>query len=263
MKTQVLTFALTATLVASSAFAQVEPEHLDVEFGYSAGGTELEIEVGEVTATGVPIFEGTFEEFDSFFDAGNLTAEDPGFATAPDEGLDINVGDQIFLNVLDSSTSALFGGLGYVTRYNPLTDQLEAAGQISIIDNTAGTADLVLDGDSIVSGPTSQFIAEAEADLTGGVDEFDEHIVFDLLNDNAPPAAYGILVELQSNFAGTSLDEFELTSEPFWIILNNGIELEEFEEFAVRAFETAAIPEPGTFGLLAAGMAGVLLRRRR
>ena len=263
MKTHFFAFALLATFVATNVFAQ-EEEHSDVEFGYNdvSNPTELEVEAGEATATGVPIFEGEFEPFNG---PSDLSAEDPGFATSPDENLLINSGDQIFLNVLDASSDPLFGGLGYVTHYNFASKQLEASGRITVQGNSPTFPDVVLDGASFEPGGSlTQFVAAGETDsATGELAEFDRHIVFDIDDSTAQPGAYGILAQLQSNFDGTSVDQFELTSEPFWIILNNGLAEEDFENFAVAAFETAAIPEPGTFGLLAAGMSGVLLRRRR
>jgi len=119
MKTHFLGLALMIPLVATNVFAQ----HADIEFGYNdlLNPTELEIEVGETTATGVPFFEADFEVLDPIGAPGNFSSEDPGFATAPDEGLQINAGDQIFANILDGSSDALFGGLGYVTFYNPAT----------------------------------------------------------------------------------------------------------------------------------------------
>ena len=262
MKTHFFAFALLATFVATNAFAQ----HSDIEFGYDdlLNPTELEIEVGETTATGVPFFEAEFEALDPINDPTNFSAEDPGFATVADENLQINTDDQIFLNVLDASTDPLFGGLGYVTHYNFARGQLEAAGNVTIQGRSATFEDLVLDGASIESGSSLQFIVEGVTDpTTGEPADLDQHLIFDIDDSTAELGAYGFLVQLQSNFAGTSLDEFELTSDPFFIILNNGLSEEQFEEFAVPAFETAAIPEPGTFGLLAAGMSGVLLRRRR
>ena len=106
-------FALTfvTTLMATPVFAQ----HSDIEFGLDdlMSPAAIVIEVGETTATGIPFFEAEFE--------AGFTTEDPGFATAPDESLNVNAGDAIFARVLDSSSNALFGGLGYVTFYNPDT----------------------------------------------------------------------------------------------------------------------------------------------
>jgi hypothetical protein len=253
-----LFLSITAIICLSS---NLHAQHNDMIFGYDDPNNPTDFLLSPLTSTttgdGIILIPTNMEE-DIFVD-GEFSGDQPGFSTeAPGQGLIVNPGNSILLGALDASENSSFG-VGYVNFYNPATDELEPSGRIAFKDNTIGTPDLVLDGDLIESGVNSQFISQASS--TGFVHS---HIRWDLLDDaTAPLGAYGILVELQSNFAGTSLDEFELTSEPFWIILNNGIELEEFEEFAVRAFETAAIPEPGTFGLLAAGMAGVLLRRRR
>jgi hypothetical protein len=267
--------ALMVTSMSTIAFASEDDNHddgdvhvhSDVEFGYDSleNPTELEIEVGEATATGVPFFESSFVIEDSVGDPGNYTSDSPGFATAPTEEvpLVINAGDQIFANVLDSSVGALFGGKGFVTYYDPVEDSLSAAGRISVTGESPSFPTAFLNGDSVESGSTLQFVDVGPADPFGSP-SFDEHLVFDLLDDaTAAPGAYGLLLQLQSNFAGTDLSEFELISEPFWVILNHQMDEEDFENFAVPAFETAAIPEPGTASLLAMGAATALLRRRR
>ena len=253
-------FALTfvTTLMATPVFAQ----HSDIEFGLDdlMSPAAIEIEVGETTATGIPFFEGEFE--------AGFTTEDPGFATAPDESLNVNAGDAIFARVLDSSSNALFGGLGYVTFYNPDTDSLEAAtGQILLEDNADQTTDVLIDGTSL-SGDNPLFVALGQIDPNiGEVAAIDAHLDFTLVaGADAPVGAYGIAFELLGSLDGTSLDNFEVTSDPFFIILNNGLSEEQFEEFAVPAFAeagAAAVPEPGTLGLLAMGMSCVILRRSR
>ena len=250
-------FALTfvTTLMATPVFAQ----HTDIEFGLDdlMSPAAIVIEVGETTATGIPFFEAEFE--------AGFTTEDPGFATAPDESLNVNAGDAIFARVLDSSSNALFGGLGYVTFYNPDTDSLEAAtGQILLADNSGQTTDVLIDGTSL-SGDNPLFVALGQIDPnTGEVAAIDDHLDFTLVaGADAPVGAYGIAFELLGSLDGTSLDNFEVTSDPFFIILNNGLSEEQFEDFAVPAFEAAAVPEPGTLGLLAMGMSCVILRRSR
>ncbi len=266
MKTRFLALALVAALASTHAFAQEEEAHTDVEFGYdsAANPTELEIEVAEATATGVPLFEGDFVILDAAGDPGNYTAEDPGFENHPDEGLVLNLDDQIFMTLVSGSSDPALGGLGHLTFYNPVTGELESsAEQIAVIDNAGVTEDLVFSGSGIVSGDNRQFIGAAEIEPGETEPEVHRHVVFDLLNDDtAPVGAYGFVAQLNSNFAGTS-DEFELTSDPFWVILNRGLTEEQFEGGAVQAFVTAAVPEPGSAALIAMSAVGLLARRRR
>ena len=89
-------------------------------------------------------------------------------------------------------------GLGYVNYYNPNTGMLELLGmsdQISIIDNTAATDDLVLGLSLSNVDDNPQFI-----ELADGLGEIHDHVVFDLLNDATMPlGAYGILFQLQTD----------------------------------------------------------------
>ena len=158
MKTHFLALALMTPFVATNVFAQ----HSDVEFGYDDldNPTQLIFEVGEeadgtplVNAAGVPFFEGAFEEADPIGDPGNFTGDNPGFATAFDEGLEANTGDQIFVEFLDASASSLFGGLGFATFYNDATGSLEAAGNFAI------------EGNSLTVFPALQF--DAAANVSG------------------------------------------------------------------------------------------------
>ena len=74
---------------------------------------------------------------------------------------------------------------------------LEASGEITISDNTGGTADLVLNGGSIVSGVNPQFL-----DLADGTGNVHNHLEFDLtdsLVNSDDFGAYGLLVQLQSD----------------------------------------------------------------
>ena len=270
-------FALTfvTTLMATPVFAQ----HSDVEFGYDnlLNPTQLIFEVGEeadgtplVNAAGVPFFEGAFEELDPTGDPGNFSGDNPGFATAFDEGLVANTGDQIFVEFLDASASSLFGGLGFATFYNDATGSLEAAGNFEITGNSDAFPALQFDAAANVSGSTVQFVdtvANNTAPITGELIEFDEHVLFDVLDDSAV-GAYAFALRLHSNFAGTSVDEFELTSDPFLIILNNQLDDDLFEDTVVPLFvdagTTTAVPEPGSLSLSAMGMwCGILRRSQR
>lgn len=219
---------VTSFMALAFISTNVMAQHSDIEFGYddTGGPTALVIEQDNVTIEGFQFFEAEFDEF-----LGDFFAEDPGFTTNEGEGLLVNPGDQIWLNFLDASSNSAFG-VGYVNYYNPNTDMLEALGSLEITDNGgAPTANLILDGGSIVSGANPQLIGIGDVD-----GDIHDHITFDLLDDGtAPFGAYGVLVQLQSDF----------------------------ETFALPRFGVASIPEPGSFALLTPVALGFLLRRRR
>ena len=244
-------------IVAVCSTQSVWAQHSDVEFGYddTAAPTAIIIENDNVTSEGIQVFESGFEELDPF-NAGDFSADEPGFTTEAAEGLLFNEGDQIFINALDASAHSIFG-VGYVNFYNPNTGMLEAANRVSIVDNTAGTTDRILDG-TMASGDTLQFLGSVDSD-----GDLHDHVVFDLLDDDTAPAgAYGILVDIQADFAdadGTT----DLVSDPVWFIFNHQLSEEDFENLALPSFGLSAVPEPGSFAVLFAGAACLLTRRRR
>lgn len=255
MKTRVLFLFMAMVCPVVIGNAQ---EHSDIEFGYDdlMNPTAFDIEGDDFTTEGLLFFESAMEILDPDGDPGNYSADEPGFESAPDEGFVVNAGDRLWLNVINASVVSNLGQ-GYVTYFDPDDNSLSAFGGISIIDNTDSTADLVLDGQSIISGPNPQFIEQADA---GG--EIHDHVVFDLLNDGtAPFGAYGMLFELQADFASNGYGSIDLTSDRFWIIFNHGMDEDVFDSQALPAF--GAIPEPGSLGLLAFGIGALALRRKR
>ena len=258
MKFRVLFLASVVSLLAVNAYAQHQHAG-DIEFGYDnlATPTELEVEAVELTTEGIMIFESEFEELDPLA-PGDFSADEPGFTTNDGEGLLVNPGDAIFLNFLDASAHSSVG-VGYVNYYNPGTNMLEelfGLNQIAVLDNSAGTADLILG--SSISGDNPQFLG-----LGDGDGDVHDHVVFDLLNDASMPlGAYGLLLEMQSDFA--VLDgNMDLTSDKFWIVFNHGMDEEDFENLAIPAFGTSAVPEPGAATVLLFATSMVAFRRRR
>ncbi len=248
-------------LLTSAVSAQVP--HSDVEFGYDSlsAPAAFMIEQLNVTTEGIQIFESGLEELDPL-DPGNFSSDEPGFATNAAEGLDVNIGDRFWLNVLNADLESLFG-VGYVNYFNPATGLLEANGRLAVQDNSAGTADLILDGDSISSGVNPQFLGLA-TDIGGGLGDIHDHVVMDLLDDvTAPLGAYGILFQLQSDFASNGFGSMDLTSDKFWIVWNHGMDEADFDTLALPAFGVQSIPEPGSLALLGLASAGFLMRRRR
>ena len=240
--------AMLATLLfASLSFAQ--EVHSDIEFGYDdpAAPAVIVVESDELTSQGIQITEGEFED-----DFGDVFAENPGFITAADEGLRVNSGDRITVRFLDASEETNVG-VGFVNYYNPTTGEITNVGQIEVTNQAGDTADLngaVLTGSEalllslgsdggLVSNPGEE--GEEPELLPEG--EIHNHLVFDLQGDEAA-GAYGILFEFEADFAdenGDTDDVVDVTSEPIWLIFNNGMDDVAFEEEAVEAFVGALL----------------------
>ncbi|MCH2180439.1 MAG: PEP-CTERM sorting domain-containing protein [Mariniblastus sp.] len=258
MKLRCLITTIALAMMTTSAYAQ-HGHAGDVEFGYDdiSNPTGFEIEHDEFTSDGLLFYESEFEELDPF-NPGDWSSDEPGFTTASAEGLLVNENDQIWLQAMDASSNSSFG-VGYVNFYNPVTDSLEAVGRLGVLDNSASTSDLTLNGAGIESGENPQFIGL-------GDDEGDvhDHLIVDLLDDStAAVGAYGVLFTLQSDFA-TADGTMDLTSDPFWVIWNYGMDEEDFDEFALPKYGAVeAVPEPATISMFAIGMAAIMMRRRR
>lgn len=254
MKKAMILSLFAISLFGTAAFAQDDEHAGDIEMWYDdlTTPTELIFEVGESTTDGIALFEAEFENAD-LFGGTDWEADEPGFDTNPDFG--ITSGDQIWINILDADAESDFG-VGFLNFYNPVTGELESAGDLAVIGNE-DVGDLILDGNGIVSGSQRQFIDSANSD-----NEAHDHLVFDLLDDDSAPGAYGMLFELESHIGGFDGNP-ELVSDKFWIVINRGMSEEDFESLAVPAFGVAAVPEPASAVLILAGIAALGVKRRR
>ena len=220
------------TCLSSNLHAQ----HNDIEFGYDNPSNPTDFLLSplafeEATVDGIILVKSDMEALDPFT-PNDFAADQPGFATfrLNDPPLLVNPDDWIGIKVLDASVDSAFG-VGYVNFYNPALDALEATGRIEVEDNMSSTPHLVLNGDSIESGENLQFIEFADND-----GDVHDHIKFDLLDDSiAPTGAYGILVQLQSDFAPVD-GKIDLCSQPFWLVFNRGMSEKDFESLALQKF---------------------------
>lgn len=247
-----------STIVLATMSTNLFAQHSDVEFGYDdlANPSSFTIEGDDFTSEGFLFFESEMEELDPF-NSGDFSSDEPGFATNDAEALLVNDGDQIWLNALDASMHSIFG-LGYVNYYDPSTDSLSAAGRLAVYDNSASTADLILDGSSIESGLSQQFIGLGDVD-----GDVHDHLIVDLLDDStAPLGAYGMMFQLQSDFS-TADGTMDLDSDRFWIIWNHGMDEADFDSQALTAFGISTVPEPSSLCVLGLGFASLMMRRRR
>ena len=235
-------FLLLTLLFCSPTFAQ----HFDVEFGYEGGTIIFENDTPGIDAAG--IFESEFEVFNG---DGTQVAEDPGFAsnfTKGDEAFSVASGDSIFVNVNQSATLG-----GFLNYYNPISGAFESTdASFTIEDNSpALTFDLTIT-ENALSGDLSQFVTTS----TGA--EIDSHVDF-ILSSGAQDGVYGLLLNIESdNLSGELTSN---TSEAFWVLFNNGLSEEVFEN-AVGNFEATAVPEP-TACIFAPVALVALLKRRR
>lgn len=261
MKFRLYSIVAAMIFMSSNLLAQ----HNDVEFGYddTSNPTDFVIQplgFSNVTSEGFILVQSSMQILDPFAPT-DYAGNQPGFATHEAVGLSINPGDGIMINALDASTFSSFG-VGYVNFYNPTTDALEAAGRIQFEDNTGATNHLILNGDSIESGDNPQFIGLAGT-TTNGNGFLHDHITWDLLDDDtAPNGAYGLLVQLQSDFAPFD-NNVALSSDPFWIVFNHGMSQSDFLNVALPSFGVVAVPEPSSVLFLGVTACVFGFRRRR
>lgn len=254
VKNAVITMAVTLMSIGVC-----QAQHQDVEFGYdnTSNPMAFDIEGSTFTFDGLLIFEADMEEFDPF-NPGNFGSAEPGFATNAAEGLLINSGDRISLRVLNATTHSAFG-VGFVNYYNPGTNSLEALASRRMLaeQNSGSFDDLVINGLGFEMGDNPIFLAAGSAS-----GDIHDHIFFDLLDDaTAPFGAYGLLVQLESDFQSNGFGVTDLESTPFWMIWNHGMDENDFDTLALPKF--GAVPEPSGLLLLGSLVLGAVGMHRR
>ena len=235
--------SLATLLFASVGFAQ-EDVHSDIEFGYDNFTTPqaVVVESDELTSEGIQITEG------DFISLGLETfADNPGFITPLDEGLRVNPNDRITVRYLNAAEETEVG-VGFVNFYDPATGELSAVGRIEVSNQPGDLT--VLDGPELVIGSEDLLLSlGSDGTLDSNAPDDDEnrlldegeihnHLIYDLRGEQTQ-GAYGILFQIEADFADDNGDVdgvVDVTSAPVWLILNNGLDEEVFEEEAVAAF---------------------------
>jgi len=247
----------TAFVFAASISTVTFAQHSDIIYGYDDNSNPgaIILENDNTTSDGIQYWESAFEDADPGTAGDQLQADEPGFANEPGEGFIFNTGDEIFVAAVDASMYSSFG-VGFVNYYNPGSGMLEASGDITIFDDVGSTSNHVLSG-ATATGDALQFLGTADAD-----GEVHEHVTFDI-DDSAAVGAYGVLLRVYSDLDipdGT----LDVESDEFWIIFNNGLTEEEFEDWALPQFGVVtSVPEPGSLGFIVAGSLYAISRRRR
>jgi hypothetical protein len=240
-------------VLATAAFAQDghddhdddhehEHGHSDIEFSYVDG--KIDVEFGDEGA----VFEGEFptEGVDRQF------TTEPGFGSELEEGLGIGAGDQVVYNVLGN---LMFWNDGFKPVPDGVSLRVVNKPPAPIVPDTVITRDSGVQRGSFT--PALNRIGEAESD-----GDFHSDLQFFLEPNGAPDpinpeifGAYGVMLSLSTDAEGIA------DSDPFFLVLNMGLDEELYEE-GVEAF-AAVVPEPSgmVLGLLAA--AGCVLSRRR
>lgn len=206
--------------------------------GTHAGDIELEIEGGKLVTHNGRYFES---ELDGVA-PGPFTSEAPGFDSLP--GL-LPEGAEIGFNVLQSllfwngsTLTAPGGGVGLSLMYG---------GSSTVVTQSSGNQT----GFSLGGGGV-----DANENYIG---DFHKHFDFSL-SSGAPDGAYGVLLTL------TPLNTQAFTaSDPFLIVFNRGLGVEQFEAGVDAMVQMTAVPEPSSIalaGLGVAGLAGAAIRRR-
>ncbi|MBQ1762988.1 MAG: PEP-CTERM sorting domain-containing protein [Aquincola sp.] len=218
-----------ACLIPAAAWAADPHDHAG-DIAVSVVGGQLTLGGGyHLTLDGSKLYEATFGDQFVYYQTSN-----PGFQTQ--DGATLQPGS--FLT---------FAGTGTLQYWNGAAWTAAAAGDyVSVRD--AASQETRWTGSGVQAG-SSSFVAKVDA--SGNVHS---HLTFST-NPVGTEGAYLLTMQLGSTA--------HAASTPFLVAFNYGLSEENFE-MAVDSLVTA-VPEPGTYALMLAGLAaiGAMARRRR
>ncbi|MBL8890274.1 MAG: PEP-CTERM sorting domain-containing protein [Planctomycetaceae bacterium] len=251
-----LVVALMATLTFSGAVCAQHGHDGDIVLGYDSLATPSAIILEGEAANTISLYEADFPQSGP----GAFETPDPGFTTenAPDPGDQDYLfvpGHHLYLRAVNAGTHIQGGsGLGFVNFHNGSNGySISASGRMQVLKGSGSIDVNNTNGSLAFSSPL--FVATADVD-----GDIHSHVDFLLNSDfHAQTGAYGILFQFMTRDAGNN---DVASSNPFWIVFNNGLDQNSFEN-AVSSFGSfQAVPEPGS-GLLCAIALGALAFRRR
>jgi len=224
------TAALSGLLVALSfpAQAQAQTHDGDVEMSIVSGTITLDGHAAVRAGNGFQIFEGDFGDVAG----GPFKTDDPGYDSEAGTWASGAIVNYQILGVLEfwNGSSWAPAGLERVTLEGNL-------GEASFIQGSGVSGDLTgLIGQSGSNGVIHEHLDMGVSRIGGGL-----------------PSVGAYLIQLQLTSVGLQ------SSQPYYIALNRGLSEIDFES----AVQALAVPEPGTWALLAGGLLAVLRIARR
>ncbi len=272
-----------ATLLLTCATSVSQGQDVDIEFGLDdlAAPTTVVVVSGLSNSDGTQILDGAFSglSFDPLLPP-DLSADNPGFITPASEGLLVNSGDEVFVRFLNAGTESTNSvGGGFVSFFDPnnAAAGVQAFGNITVSNSSGGSLSLngaSLSGDAAISlglgadgitGVSTPPPSAGEPPEILGVGEIHTHLTFDLQDEATTPAGViGLFGQFEVDLAATGLDGVaDVTSSPFFLLLNANLDDTTFRTQGFQAFGVTAVPEPTTAVLLTTVGAACAIRRRR